>query len=157
MKDQTAALSKKVLVVEDEQVMLTVIRSILKNAGYTVLTAQDGATALRVARTEKPDLITLDVDLSTAAAGEAWDGLRVIEWLQHLEPDRRIPFIIISAGNAAAIKKRAQSLHAFAYLPKPLDRATLLGCVAQAIGTPPMAPAVGPQVRAGKPPPQAKR
>jgi CheY-like chemotaxis protein len=157
MKDQIAAPTKTVLVVEDERVMSTVIRSILKNAGYNVLTAADGATALKIARTDKPDLITLDIDLSSAAGNEGWDGFQVIEWLQHLQPERRVPFVIISAGNPAAIKKRAQSLHAFAYLAKPLDRAALLACVAQAIGAPSMPPATGAQATAGIPAPQPKR
>ena len=149
-KDQSASAPvptvKKILVVEDERITQTVISLILKGVGYTVLTAKDAATALKIIRTEHPDLMTLDIDLSRDAAGEVWDGFRIVEWLHHHRPDDTIPFIIVSAGNPATVKKRAASLGAFAYLSKPIDKQALLGFVREAIGEAPPLPA------AAKPP-----
>jgi CheY-like chemotaxis protein len=134
----SASRPKKILVVEDERVTRMVISAILTTAGYTVVTAKDAGTALRVIRTDPPDLITLDIDLSLEATDHAWDGFRVVEWLQHLDPHEEVaPFIIISALNPAAIKQRAGTLRAFGYLPKPVYREKLLEIVRQAIGEPP--------------------
>jgi CheY-like chemotaxis protein len=137
---------KKILVVEDERITQTVISLMLKGVGYTVFTAKDAATALKIIRTEQPDLMTLDIDLSRDAAGEVWDGFRIVEWLHHHRPGHTIPFIIVSAGNPAVVKKRAESLGAFAYLSKPIDKQALVGFVQEAIGEAPPPPA------AAKPP-----
>jgi CheY-like chemotaxis protein len=136
-----APTPKKILVVEDERITQTVISLILKGVGYTVFTAKDAATALKIIRTEQPDLMTLDIDLSRDAAGEVWDGFRIVEWLQHHRPNQRVPFIIVSAGNPAVLKKRAESLGAFAYLSKPLNKPALIGFVQEAIGQAPPPPA----------------
>ena len=138
--------AKKILVVEDERITQTVISLMLKGVGYTVFTAKDAATALKIVRTEQPDLMTLDIDLSRDAAGEVWDGFRIVEWLHHHRPHHTIPFIIVSAGNPAVVKKRAASSGAFAYLSKPIDKQALLGFVREAIGEAPPLPA------AAKPP-----
>ena len=142
--------SGKVLVVEDERVTQTVLSMVLKSAGYTVLTAKDASAALQVIRTERPDLMTVDIDLSRGAAGEAWDGFRMVEWLWHYHPDDMIPFIVVSAGNPEVFRKRAASLRAFGYLPKPLDKQKLLGLVSDAIGPAPAVPA--PAERSAAPP-----
>ena len=149
-----APKAKKVLVVEDERVTQAIIGLILKGAGYTVLSAKDASTALTVLRTERPDLMTLDVDLSRDAAGEVWDGFRIVEWMQHHRPDEPVPFIIISAGNPAVVQKRAQSLRAFGCLSKPVQKETLLQMVRQAIGDAPP-PAVPASPAPKSPPPKS--
>jgi CheY-like chemotaxis protein len=131
---------KKILVVEDERVTQTVLSMILKGAGYVVLTAKDAASALKVIRTEHPNLMTVDIDLSRGAAGEAWDGFRMVEWLWHYHRDDMVPFIVASGGNPETVKQRAVSAGAFGYLPKPLDKRKLLELVEEAIGPAPVSP-----------------
>jgi len=128
---------KKIVVVEDERVTQTVISVILKGAGYSVVAARDAAEALSVIRAEIPHLMTLDIDLSREASGPTWDGYHVVEWLHHRFPEDPVPFIVISGGEPAVIQAKAQSLGAFGYLPKPVDKQKLLGMVRQAIGEPP--------------------
>src|SRR6266568_4023724 len=88
------------------------------------------------------------------AAGPTWDGYHVVEWLHHRFPEDPVPFIVISGGDPAAIKTKAQSLGAFGYLPKPVDKQILLDMVKQAIGE---APAPPPPSGSGAPPPLPPR
>jgi CheY-like chemotaxis protein len=152
--EAAGAVPKRIVVVEDERVTQTVISVILKGAGYSVVTARDAAEALSVIRAEIPHLMTLDIDLSRDASGPTWDGYHVVEWLRHRFPEEPVPFIVISGGEPAAIQAKAQSLGAFGYLPKPVDKQKLLGLVREAIGEapPPAAPTGG-----GAPPPLPPR
>ena len=145
-----AAGPKRIVVVEDERVTQTVISVILKGAGYSVVAARDAGEALALIRAEIPHLITLDIDLSRDASGPTWDGYHVVEWLHHRFPEDPVPFIVISGGDPAVIKTKAESLGAFGYLPKPVDKQILLDIVKQAIGE---APAPPPASGSGAPPP----
>ena len=149
-----AAGPKRIVVVEDERVTQTVISVILKGAGYSVVAARDAGEALALIRAEIPHLITLDIDLSRDASGPTWDGYHVVEWLHHRFPEDPVPFIVISGGDPAGIKTKAESLGAFGYLPKPVDKQILLDMVKQAIGE---APAPPPPSGSGAPPPLPPR
>ena len=135
--EPTAGGPKRIVVVEDERVTQTVISVILKGAGYSVVAARDAGEALSLIRAEIPHLITLDIDLSRDASGPTWDGYHVVEWLHHRFPEDPVPFIVISGGDPAVIQAKAQSLGAFGYLPKPVDKQKLLGLVKEAIGEAP--------------------
>src|ERR1041385_4722263 len=87
---------KKILVVDDDQVMRTIISEALKAAGYQVVTAPDASSAVKAARFEEPDLITLDVVFPAESPTDSMDGLRLATWLNRLNPDKKIPMIIIS-------------------------------------------------------------
>ena len=152
--EPAATEPKTIVVVEDERVTQTVISVILKGAGYSVVTARDAAEALSVIRAEIPHLMTLDIDLSRDASGPTWDGYHVVEWLHHRFPEDPVPFIVISGGEQAALQAKAQSLGAFGYLPKPVDKQKLLGLVKQAIGE---APAPPPSTGTTAPPPLPPR
>lgn len=56
-------MNKKILVVDDEESIVTLLQYNLERSGYDVITASDGEEALKKAETEKPDLIVLDVML----------------------------------------------------------------------------------------------
>ena len=152
--DPAEAGQKRIVVVEDERVTQTVISVILKGAGYSVVAARDAGEALSLIRAEIPHLITLDIDLSRDASGPTWDGYHVVEWLHHRFPEDPVPFIVISGGDPAEIQAKAQSLGAFGYLPKPVDKQKLLGLVKQAIGE---APAPPPPTGPSAPPPLPTR
>ena len=148
--ESAATDSKRIVVVEDERITQTVISVMLKGAGYSVVVARDAAEALAVIRAEIPHLITLDIDLSRDASGPTWDGYHVVEWLHHRFPEEPVPFIVISGGDPAVILAKAESLGAFGYVPKPVDKQTLLDMVKQAIGE---APAPPPPTGSSGPPP----
>ena len=74
-----------ILVVDDEPHIVEVVRDYLKQAGYRVLTASDGQTALTLARHERPDLIVLDLMLPGGA-----DGLDVCRGVRR-DPSPLVP------------------------------------------------------------------
>ena len=92
-KDGSARLAvRRVLVVDDDDEFRDLMRKQLSHAGYVVLDARDGASALHVARTSKPDVITLDLMMP------GLDGWTFIDKLRQEEGLARIPIIVVSAA-----------------------------------------------------------
>ena len=120
---------KKILIIEDETLQLTITAKRLKAAGYEVAAARDGTSAISEARKEQPDLILLDLGLP------AGDGFVVLQRLQMILQTAMIPVIVLSArppkGNQEAVLKGG----AVAYLQKPVDTDVLLRAIADALGT----------------------
>ena len=125
---------KKVLVVDDDEIILMTVSLKLQGAGYKVFTALDGAQAVAIARTESPDLILLDLTFPPAVDGVPWDGFRVMEWFHRLDAAKKIPIIIITGSNDPRYKVRAASSGAVAYFHKPIDHDDLLKVIHTTIG-----------------------
>jgi CheY-like chemotaxis protein len=119
----------KILVVDDNEVIVKTICLKLKGAGYRVATAQDGAEAMSVVRMEKPDLILLDITFPPDVAGVPWDGFRIMEWLHRVDESRKIPIIIITGGEDVKNKERAMASGAVAFFHKPLNHDDLIKVV----------------------------
>eukprot|EP01022_Parablepharisma_sp_SALTPOND_P008585 TRINITY_DN136345_c0_g1_i1.p1 TRINITY_DN136345_c0_g1~~TRINITY_DN136345_c0_g1_i1.p1 ORF type:complete len:164 (+),score=31.10 TRINITY_DN136345_c0_g1_i1:151-642(+) len=117
-------MSKKILIVDDDKEIRTYLNDLFSDNGYETVTADDGKVAIEVAETEKPDLITLDLEMP----GE-W-GPRFYRKLTQNEELKRTPVIVISGLNANkyAIPK------AVAILTKPFDTDQLLSLVKETIG-----------------------
>src|SRR6266536_218700 len=96
-EDQSAnGAIKKVLLIEDEIVTQMVISRMVKSAGYLVETVIDAADALKALRTDRPNVILADVDLSSRASGPVLDGFNVIDWLNYHYPGHHTQYIIVS-------------------------------------------------------------
>jgi CheY-like chemotaxis protein len=119
----------KILVVDDNEVIVKTICLKLKGAGYQVATAQDGAEAMSIVRMEKPDLILLDITFPPDVAGVPWDGFRIMEWLHRVDESRKIPIIIITGGEDIKNKERAMASGAVAFFHKPINHDDLLKVV----------------------------
>ena len=128
--------AKKILVVEDDRLTRTIICDILAGAGYNVGSAGDAPSAVRIARQEELDLITLDIILGADSPSDSMDGLQIAAWLKRLNRDRRVPMIIISSidPNKSAAAIAAAPPHIF--LPKPVEKARLLAAVSEALARP---------------------
>lgn len=120
------APQKKILVVDDNEVILKTISLKLKGAGYQALTAPEGADAVALVRKEKPDLILLDLGFPPDVAGVPWDGFRIMEWLRRVDDSKKIPIIVITGGAGDKDKERAMAAGASAFLYKPIDHDELL-------------------------------
>jgi PAS domain S-box-containing protein len=100
-RDGSARLTvRRVLVVDDDDDFRDMMRKQLAHAGYVVLDARDGSSALHVARTSKPDVITLDLMMP------GLDGWTFIEKLRQEEGLARIPIIVVSGAPEAATPGR---------------------------------------------------
>ncbi|MBI2098236.1 MAG: response regulator [Candidatus Wildermuthbacteria bacterium] len=91
---------KKVLVVEDEQLIADLLQRKLRGAGYYAFVAGDGEVALQQIRDERPDIVLLDIVLPRL------NGFEVLAEMQKDEELQKIPVIIISnSGQQAEIEK----------------------------------------------------
>ncbi len=91
-------MSKKVLVVDDDKSILMIAETFLKGKGFSVVTANSGEKALKMADSEKPDIILLDVVMPGIS------GFEVCEKLKKNRKTRKIKIVIIS-GNIPEIEK----------------------------------------------------
>ena len=130
----TAVLAKKILVVDDNEIVIKTISLKLQGAGYQVLTAMDGSSAVSVARRETPDLILLDLTFPPEVDGVPWDGFRIMEWFQRMDTSKRIPIIVITGSDDPIDRQRATKSGAIAFFQKPLEHDSLLKVVRATLG-----------------------
>lgn len=81
---------KTVLVIDDEEDLLVIVKTALKQEGYEVVTANNGPAALEVCKTIKPDLITVDLMMPVM------DGFQTIEAIRNIPSYDKIPVIMIT-------------------------------------------------------------
>jgi DNA-binding response OmpR family regulator len=107
--------AKTVLVVDDEQDILDLVRFRLEHDGYRVLTASDGQTGLTLAQTERPDLCILDVMMPKLS------GLEVLAHLRGDPATANTPVILLTARGQDADVDRGFELGAHDYITKPFS------------------------------------
>ena len=105
-------MAKKILIIEDEEILLNLLQKKLVNLGYQVLTARDGQQGLKVMRETTPDLILLDIIMPKMG------GFEVMEEMQKDENLKKIPVIIISNSGQPVELDRAKKLGAKDWLIK---------------------------------------
>src|SRR5262245_5698120 len=125
--------SKKILIVDDNEVIRKTLAHKLETSAYEVLTAADGSEAVSTVRQQKPDLILLDIGFPPEVAGVPWDGFRIIQWLRRIDEAKSTPIIIISGGDASKYKDKALGEGAMAYFQKPIDNEELLSTIRSAL------------------------
>ena len=117
-------MSKKIMIVDDDPEIIEFLKTLFTDNGYATCTASDGDAALDVLKAEKPDLITLDLEMP-----HEW-GPRFYRKYSQLSEYKDIPVIVISGleGHDQSIRK------AVAAIRKPFDPAEVLKHVQGAIG-----------------------
>ena len=122
MNTEPASTSqKKILVVDDNEIILKTTSMKLQSAGYQVFTALDGSEGVAAVRSEKPDLVLLDITFPPDVSGISWDGFRIMDWLHRVDETKKIPIIIISGVAEEKNKQRATTAGAVAFFPKPVN------------------------------------
>lgn len=101
------------LVVDDDYLLLRLVELNLAKVGVKVFTAQTGREALRLAATEKPDVILLDIMMP------GMDGYEVLRQLKASGETKDIPIIMLTAKTGAEDRERCQEMGAAAYVTKP--------------------------------------
>src|ERR1041385_2840424 len=114
---------KKILLVEDNPEMRENTAEILQLANYNVVTAENGKEGVRLAQTEKPDLVVCDVMMPEL------DGYGVLHMLSKNENTASIPFIFLTAKAEKSDHRKGMSMGADDYLTKPFDDMELLSAV----------------------------
>jgi CheY-like chemotaxis protein len=112
---------KKILVVDDEIHIVHVVAIKLRNNGYEVISADNGAEAFEMACKEKPDVIVTDFQMPVLT------GLELVEKLRQCELTKDIPVIMLTARNFAISEEQQKNLQIAQCLSKPFSPRELLG------------------------------
>ena len=118
-------MSARILVVDDEDIVVRSCLRILADTGYTVDVARGGAEALR--KIDETDYNVLLVDIMMPQI----NGLEVLQHVKQKRPDSEV--IIFTGLSQTETALRAQELGAFAYLPKPFEPAELRDLIVGAL------------------------
>ncbi|MBB3280173.1 response regulator receiver and ANTAR domain protein [Mitsuaria sp. PDC51] len=111
-KDVGASGKGRILVVDDDRLVLATLTHGLAQAGYEVLDADNGDDAILIARQHRPDLALLDIRM---------EGMTGFDVAGYLRDYLQLPFMFLSAFADEATVAKVKELGALAYLVKPLD------------------------------------
>ena len=113
-------MSRRILVVEDQEDNRRILHDLLTNAGYEIVQAENGVEALRVAAAERPDLILMDIQLPLLDGYEATRRIKADPALQ------AIPIIVVTSYALSGDEVEAREAGCDAYVPKPCSPRQLL-------------------------------
>ena len=113
-------MNSRVLIVDDDRVMLEVLRGLLEDQGMSVTTAVNGRDAVSLVEHEVPDLMVLDVTLPILSSSNVASHLREMS-------GRPVPVLVITGDGHA--REKARQLGAYTYLRKPFDLTEFLNAV----------------------------
>jgi len=108
-------MSQRILVVDDDRQIVRLVRSYLEQAGFTVLVAYEGESALHLLRSERPDLMVLDLMLPQR---DGWEITRIVRTDKQLAGT---PIIMLTARVEDADRINGLELGADDYVPKPFN------------------------------------
>ena len=128
------ARAKKILVVDDNPIVLKAMSLLLTSKGYTVLLAECGADTISILGREKPDLILLDLDFPPDPASNLIDGFLTLEWARRFGTAQGIPVIIVSALEPEEYQKRALAAGIDTCFRKPVNERQLLEAIRAEFG-----------------------
>ena len=118
-------MARKILLADDSVTAQNMGRKILADAGYDVVTVNNGSAALKKIAELKPDLVILDVYMP------GYSGLEVCQRLKESQDSSRIP-VLLSVGKLEPFKpEEAQRVHAEGYIVKPFEASELLGALSR--------------------------
>ena len=115
-------MTKRILIVDDEPDLVVFIESLLEDNGYDTLTAGDGKEGFAKAKSEKPDLITLDISMPEES------GVRMFRDLQGTPETADIPIVIVTGLSSDfkrfldQLERKKRIFPPAAYFEKPIDR-----------------------------------
>jgi response regulator NasT len=116
----------KILVVDDDRLVLATVTHGLAKAGYEIIDADNGDDAILLARQHRPDLALLDIRM---------EGMSGFDVAAYLRESLQTPFMFLSAFADDATVAQVKALGAVAYLVKPLDISQIVPTVEAALGS----------------------
>jgi len=128
MTEERSENRPRILVVDDEPDLITVLRHGLEAEGFEVISAGDGEEGLRRAREDRPALIVLDLMLPKL------DGYKVCRALKFDERYKATPILILSARSGEQDRRLALDMGADAFVTKPYEMRELVANIRQRIG-----------------------
>ena len=123
-------MSKKVLIVEDNELNMKLFHDLLDSQGYQILQTREGLQAMALARQHMPDLILMDIQLPEIS------GLEVTKWLKDDEELAHIPIIAVTAFAMKGDEERIRQGGCEAYISKPISVVHFLDTVKKHLNQP---------------------
>jgi len=111
---------RRVLVVDDTEANIHLMRFILKENGFEVIEARSGTEGVKLAVQEKPDLVLMDIQLPDI------DGLEVTKRIRASEADGNIPIIALTSYAMPGDRERIMAAGCTGYISKPIDVKTFI-------------------------------
>lgn len=122
-------MKKKILIVDDSDIILMVEKMILKRGKFEIIVAKDGIEAVEKADTLLPDLILLDIIMPNM------NGFEVCSRLKTQEKTKNIPIIMVTTRGEEKNIEKAFDCGCSDYITKPIDATQLLSKVEQLLNT----------------------
>ncbi|MBI5507757.1 MAG: response regulator [Deltaproteobacteria bacterium] len=113
-------MAKSILIVDDTETVLMFERTLLRNRGFEIRVARNGALALQEVEKSRPDLILLDIMMPEL------DGVETCRRLKADPATRDIPVLMVTTKGESAMVERAFQAGCNDYLTKPIDHLELL-------------------------------
>jgi len=121
-------MTKRVLIVEDQEDLRDILRLALEGAGYTVIEAENGRQGVEKVTTERPDLVLMDIQMPIL---DGYDATREIK----ASPDHaRTPVIAVSSYAMKGDEEKARAAGCDAYVTKPYSPKQVVAIVRQYLG-----------------------
>lgn len=113
-------MSKKILIADDDPVIIKLLQVNLEMEGYDVITAEDGEQAVRKAKSRRPDLVILDIMMPNM---DGWAARQALSQVSNLKD---VPVIFLSARAQQADIQKGYDADVAEYVTKPFDPMELL-------------------------------
>jgi DNA-binding NtrC family response regulator len=120
-------MKAKILIVDDDPDIATMLDDRLQASGYGTMIARDGVDALELVEQDAPHLILLDLDMPRMT------GLEVLKRLPKVRPAEDLPVIVMTAHASIDAAVEAMKTGAYDFLTKPLDKDHLLLVISKAL------------------------
>ncbi len=108
-------MAKKILVIDDEELIIKSLKKLLEKNGFIVFVAKNGYDALVITEEEQFDLIIADIRMPGI------NGVDAVSAILEKENFRNVPIVFITGYSDEEIKKKAAKLKPLAYISKPFD------------------------------------
>ncbi|RVU38370.1 response regulator [Hwanghaeella grinnelliae] len=118
-------MTHKVMIVEDNELNMKLFHDLLESRGYDIIETRDGMEALKMARSERPDLILMDIQLPEVS------GLEVTKWIKEDDDLKAIPIIAVTAFAMKGDEEKIREGGCEAYIAKPISVTNFLETVAR--------------------------
>lgn len=119
--------TKKIMIVDDEQMIRLLVKRTLADHNYTVLEAKDGQEAIDLTLSQKPDLVIMDIMMPRK------DGITALNELKANQNTRMIPVIMLTGVDYALNKELTERMGASKYVTKPIRPRDLIEVIKQVL------------------------
>ncbi len=121
-------MSKKILIVEDNELTMRPVHDLLEVHGYETLQTKDGREVIGLAKEHRPDLILMDIQLPEVS------GLEVTRWIKEDDDLKMIPVIAVTAFAMKGDEEKIRSGGCEAYIARPISVSNFLQTIEKVLG-----------------------